>query len=175
VLCDVSNPLLGPRGAAAVFGEQKGAAAADLPLLDANLARFARMLGGDPDLPGAGAAGGTSFGLVAWGAELRSGAEELTARTGVDAMIAAADVVITGEGRFDSQSAAGKIPHHINTVASALGVPCSLVAGLIDAPTLQFAAAVSLSDLAGGPDAAHADAARWLERAGAHLAARYPG
>src|ERR1019366_2944024 len=134
VLCDVSNPLLGLRGAAAVFGEQKGAAAADLPVMDANLARFARVLGGDPDLPGAGAAGGTSFGLVAWGGELRYGAEELTARTGVDAMIAAADVVITGEGRFDAQSAAGKVPHHIATLAAEPGTVRFLVAGLIEAP-----------------------------------------
>jgi len=172
VLCDVSNPLLGPDGAAAVFGPQKGATPADIPVMDANLARFARLLGGDPDFPGAGAAGGTSFGLLAWGAELRAGAEEIAARSGLDAAIATADLVITGEGRFDSQSAAGKIPHHIAVLASTFGIPCSIIAGLIEAPTTQFRSAASLTDLAGDSATARANAPYWLERAGADLATR---
>ncbi|MCW2752309.1 MAG: glycerate kinase [Aeromicrobium sp.] len=173
VLCDVSNPLLGPTGAAAVFGPQKGAMPADIPTMDANLARLARVLGRDPQQPGAGAAGGTSFGLVAWGAELRSGAEEIAARSGLDAAIAAADLVITGEGRFDSQSASGKIPHHIATLAADVGVASSLIAGLIEAPTDQFSDAVSLSDLAGSGATARAGAEHWLEVAGATLAGRF--
>jgi glycerate 2-kinase len=173
VLCDVSNPLLGPYGAAAIFGPQKGATPADIPGMDANLARFADILGSDPDLPGAGAAGGTSFGLVAWGAELRSGAEEIAARSGLDATIAAADLVITGEGRFDSQSASGKIPHHIATLAAELGVASALVAGLIEAPTSQFSDAVSLTDLAGSSATARSAAEHWLEKAGAALAERF--
>jgi glycerate 2-kinase len=173
VLCDVSNPLLGPSGAAAVFGPQKGATSADIPTMDANLARLASVLGRDPALPGAGAAGGTSFGLVAWGAELRSGAEEIAARSGLDAAIAGADLVITGEGRFDSQSASGKIPHHIATLATELGTARALVAGLIEAPTDQFTDAVSLTDLAGSAATARADAERWLEIAGATLAERF--
>jgi glycerate kinase len=173
VLCDVSNPLLGPDGAAVVFGPQKGANAIDIAVMDANLARFARILGSDPGLPGAGAAGGTSFGLVAWGAELRSGAEEIAARSGLDAAIASADLVITGEGRFDSQSASGKIPHHITELAADLGVACSLVAGLIEAPTDQFTDAVSLTDLAGDSATARADPLHWLERAGVELVARF--
>jgi glycerate 2-kinase len=173
VLCDVSNPLLGPDGAAAVFGPQKGAAPAEIPVMDANLARLARVLGSDPALPGAGAAGGTSFGLVAWGAELRSGAEEIAARSGLDAAIATADLVITGEGRFDSQSASGKIPHHIATLAAELGVTSALVAGLIEAPTDQFVDAVSLTDLAGNGATARSYAEHWLELAGATLAERF--
>jgi glycerate 2-kinase len=172
VLCDVSNPLLGPDGAAAVFGPQKGATSADIPELDANLARLATVLGSDPSLPGAGAAGGTSFGLVAWGAELRSGAEEIAARSGLDAAIASAALVITGEGRFDSQSASGKIPHHIATRARELGIPVAIVAGLIEASTAGFADAMSLTELADGSAAAQANAAHWLEVAGAALAAR---
>ena len=175
VLCDVSNPLLGPNGAAAVFGPQKGAKPADIPVMDENLARFARLLGSDPDQTGAGAAGGTSFGLVAWGAELRSGAEEIAARSGLDAVIGTADLVITGEGRFDSQSASGKIPHHIATVADELGVASALVAGLIEAPTDQFSDAVSLTDLAGSGATARADAEHWLEVAGSALAVRFGG
>jgi glycerate kinase len=173
VLCDVSNPLLGPDGAAAVFGPQKGAAPADIPAMNANLARLARVLGSDPALPGAGAAGGTSLGLVAWGAELRSGAEEVAARSGLDAAITDADLVITGEGRFDSQSASGKIPHHIATLAAELGVASALVAGLIDAPTDRFSDVVSLTDLAGSGATARADAEHWLELAGAALATHF--
>jgi glycerate 2-kinase len=173
VLCDVINPLLGPNGAATVFGPQKGAAPADIPVMDANLARFAGLLGSDPELPGTGAAGGTAYGLVAWGAELRSGAEAVAARSGLDGAIATADLVITGEGRFDSQSASGKIPHHIATLAAELGVPRSLVAGLIEAPTDQFTDAVSLSELARSSATARSDAAHWLEVAGATLAARF--
>ena len=172
VLCDVRNPLLGPDGAAAVFGPQKGARPADIPVLDANLARLAAVLGGDPTFAGAGAAGGTAYGLVAWGAELRSGAEEIAERSGFDAAIRSADLVITGEGRFDSQSASGKIPHHISTLANALGIDVALVAGLIEAPTLQFSDAVSLTELAGSSSAAVADTEHWLEAAGARLADR---
>ena len=173
VLCDVRNPLLGPDGAAAVFGPQKGATVSDIPVLDANLAHFAGVLGGNHEYPGAGAAGGTSFGLVAWGAELRSGAEEVSERSGLDAAIAGADLVITGEGRFDSQSASGKVPHHIATLAEKLGVARALVAGHIEAPTGQFTDAVSLTELAGDSSTARAAAAHWLERAGAELAARW--
>ena len=172
VLCDVVNPLLGPDGAAAVFGPQKGAMPADIPVLDANLAHFAAVISGDPMFPGAGAAGGTAFGMLAWGAELRSGAEEIAARSGLDAAIRSADLVITGEGRFDSQSASGKIPHHIASLANDLGIDVALVAGLIEVPTTQFSGSVSLTELAGGPSAALADAERWLEVAGAELARR---
>jgi glycerate kinase len=173
VLCDVRNPLLGPYGASAVFGPQKGAADTDLPLMDANLAHFAGVLGGNPEFPGAGAAGGTSFGLVAWGAELRSGAEEIATRSGLDAAMATADLVITGEGRFDSQSAQGKIPHHVATRAQELEVPVAIVAGLIEATTGDFADSASLTDLAGGSAEALENAEHWLEAAGAALATRF--
>jgi glycerate kinase len=173
VLCDVTNPLLGPSGAAAVFGPQKGATIADIPALEAGLAHFATVLGGDPDFPGAGAAGGTSFGLVAWGAELRSGAAEIAVRTRLAAAVSSAHLVITGEGRFDHQSAGGKIPHYVAEFAAGAGVDAALIAGVIDAPTGQFAHALSLVELAGTPELARADAAHWLERAGADLATRF--
>jgi glycerate 2-kinase len=173
VLCDVRNPLLGPDGAAAVFGPQKGALPADIPVLDAGLAHFAAVIGGDPMFPGAGAAGGSAFGLLVWGAELRSGAEEIAQRSDLDAAIRSADLVITGEGRFDSQSASGKIPHHIASLANELGIDVALVAGLIQAPTTQFADAVSLTELAGSSVAALSAAEHWLEEAGARLAAHF--
>jgi glycerate kinase len=175
VLSDVTNPLLGARGAAAVFGPQKGATADDVAELDAGLSRLATLdafAGTDPETPGAGAAGGTGFGLLAWGAALVPGSAAVAQLVGLDAAVAAASVVVTGEGSYDGQSAAGKVPAHVGAVAAAAGVPVALVAGRItaDADVSGFAATASLTDLAGSGDAAMADPARWLEAAGAHLA-----
>ena len=91
---------------------------------------------------------------------------------GLDAAVAAASVVVTGEGSYDGQSAAVKVPAHVAAVASAVGAPVALVAGRIaaDADVSGFAATASLTDLAGSGEAAMADAAHWLERAGAALA-----
>src|SRR5262249_26537748 len=99
-LTDVTAPLLGPRGAAPVFGPQKGAGAAQIARLEAGLARLGGLLGGDPAAPGAGAAGGTGYGLAAaWGAVLAPGAAELSRLAGLDRALAEADLGITGEGR----------------------------------------------------------------------------
>jgi glycerate 2-kinase len=173
VLSDVTNPLLGPTGAAAVFGPQKGATGDQLGQLDANLAQFARVLGGDPDAPGAGAAGGVGFGLTRWGATLVAGSAAVGAALGIPDAIASADLVITGEGRFDDQSAAGKVPSYLSSIAAAAPTPIALVAGLIEAPTDDFTAAVSLTELAGSSDRARTDALRWLTEAGALLARRW--
>ncbi|MFE5409042.1 glycerate kinase [Microbacterium sp. NPDC056569] len=172
VLSDVTNPLLGPRGAAAVFGPQKGALPDDIAVLDAGLARLAGLVDADPDAPGAGAAGGTGFGLLAWGAQLVPGSAAVAELVGLDAAVAAASVVVTGEGSYDGQSAAGKVPAHVGAVAGASGVPVALVAGRIaaDADTSGFAATASLTELAGSGQAAMAETARWLEEAGARLA-----
>ena len=170
VLCDVQAPLLGPNGAAAVFAPQKGAAPGDLPLLEANLAHFASIIGGDPELPGSGAAGGTAFGLVAWGAQLTSGAAEVAVVGGFEQALGSADLVVTGEGRFDAQSAAGKIPHYVAETAARAGVPSALVAGVIEASTAQFVSARSLVELAGDPESALGVPIRWLEAAGVALA-----
>ncbi len=185
VLTDVTNPLLGPTGAAAVFGPQKGLDAAGVAAADAGLARLAALVGPRVDAgaaadaggaaattAGAGAAGGTGFGLVIWGARLVPGAPEVAELIGLGAAIAAADLVITGEGAFDGQSAAGKVPSFVASLAADAGVPVALVAGRIaaDADTSAFAASVSLTDLAGSPEASLADPARWLRAAGAALA-----
>jgi glycerate kinase len=177
VLTDVDNPLLGERGAAAVFGPQKGAASdAATRALDANLAAFAAAV---PDgavlagTPGAGAAGGSAFGLLAWGATLSPGAPAVASAIGLDRAIAGADLVITGEGRFDGQSEAGKAPTHVAELAAAAGVPVALAAGAIQASTARFAAAASLSELAGSTEAALAEPARWAHAAGAALAQRF--
>ncbi|MGH3706255.1 MAG: glycerate kinase, partial [Agromyces sp.] len=172
ILGDVTNPLLGERGAAAVFGPQKGADAATVAVLDANLARLARLL---PDVasdtPGAGAAGGTGFALLAWGAAMGGGAELVADALGLERDIARADLVITGEGRFDGQSEAGKAPSEVARLAASCGAPVALVAGAITAEPRGFAASVDLTVLAGGSEPAMADPLRWLEAAGAQLAA----
>jgi len=172
VLTDVTNPLLGERGAAAVFGPQKGLSGADIALADAALARWARLLPADPDAAGAGAAGGTGFALAAWGAELRRGADDVARLIGLDAALASATLVVTGEGSFDVQSASGKVPSLVAARAAAARVPVALVAGTIaaDADTSAFVRTVSLATLAGDPAASMADPSRWLRAAGAALA-----
>ncbi|GAA4166768.1 glycerate kinase [Gryllotalpicola daejeonensis] len=176
VLTDVDNPLLGPRGAAAVFGPQKGASSdAAVRALEANLAHFASVV---PDgrrlaeTPGAGAAGGVAFGLLAWGAIISPGAPAVASALGLADTIAGADLVITGEGRFDGQSEAGKAPTHVAGLARTAGVPTALVAGAVEASVAQFSAAASLTELAGSTAAALAEPARWAFEAGAALARR---
>ena len=174
VLTDVTNPLRGERGAAAVFGPQKGAAPDEIALLDSGLGRLAALVGVDAATPGAGAAGGTGFGLLAWGAELIPGAAAVAQLIGLPEAVAEASVVVTGEGSFDGQSAAGKAPDLVRSLARAAGVPVALVAGRIaaDADVSGFAHTVSLTRLAGSGRAALADPARWLFAAGAELAFR---
>jgi glycerate kinase len=173
VLTDVVNPLLGPGGAAAVYGPQKGASPADVAALEAGLLRLAGLLPADPAVPGAGAAGGTGFGLLAWGASLVPGASAVAAAAGLSAVVASADLVVTGEGRFDGQSAQGKVPEAVRALAAASGVPALLVAGAVDADPIGYIAAVSLTELV-GRTASFADPAGSLRLAGADLAARIP-
>ena len=137
IACDVTNPLTGPRGAAATYGPQKGLHAADLARLDAESARLARLLCahcGQPEslmaTPGAGAAGGISFGLMtAAGAQLLPGFDLVSAWLDLEARLAAADLVITGEGRFDDSSLQGKGPGAVATRALALGKKVHVFAG----------------------------------------------
>jgi glycerate 2-kinase len=137
IACDVSNPLLGPRGAAATYGPQKGLHAPDLPRLDHESARIAMMLCQHCKKPeslmeaaGAGAAGGISFGLMtAAGAELVPGFELVSAWLDLETRLAAADLVITGEGRFDDSSLNGKGPGAVAARALALGKPVHVFAG----------------------------------------------
>jgi glycerate kinase len=169
--CDVDAPLTGPRGAASVFGPQKGATPDDVRTLDAALVRLASVLGGVPDTPGSGAAGGTAYGLrTAWGATLASGSEAIAQLTALDAAVATADLVITGEGRIDASSASGKVVSAVLRRADTAGVPVALVAGEVDSSFAGALPTISLVDLAGSSDAARADAATWLAGAGTALA-----
>ncbi len=172
VLSDVRNPLLGDDGAAAVFGPQKGLRSDEVPRADAGLAHLASLLPADPATPGAGAAGGTGFALVAWGARLVPGSAEVAHLVGLADAVRTASVVVTGEGSFDAQSAAGKVPSHVAGLTSACAASAALVAGRIapDADTSGFATHVSLTDLAGSAASALAEPGRWLREAGAALA-----
>ena len=135
VACDVTNPLTGSRGASAVYGPQKGADKAAVRELDAALARLAEVIERDlgkrvADVPGAGAAGGTGAGLMAFlDASLVPGAPLVVEAAGLDAKLAEADLVITGEGRVDEQTAYGKAPGEVAKRAQAAGVPVILLAG----------------------------------------------
>ncbi|MFK4808548.1 glycerate kinase, partial [Microbacterium sp. ZW CA_36] len=154
----------------------KGADPDDVLALDAGLARLAALVDADPDAAGAGAAGGTGFGLLAWGARLVPGSAAVADLVGLADAVAQASFVVTGEGSYDGQSAAGKVPAHVAAIATSAGVPVGLVAGRItaDADVSDFAATASLTELAGSGAAAMADAGRWLEQAGAQLARRSP-
>jgi glycerate kinase len=131
---DVTNPLLGSQGAAHVFSPQKGAAPEQVEILEESLSHFASLVGGQfATAPGAGAAGG--FGFMAYAflnAEARSGIDLILDLVEFDSKIAGADAIITGEGRFDSQSVQGKAPWGILQRAAKLSIPTYLVCGDAD-------------------------------------------
>lgn len=136
VACDVDNPLCGENGAAAVFAPQKGASAEDVVLLDSNLRHFAqtvkRFVGVDLlEIKGGGAAGGLGAGLKAFcGAELTSGTELLLDTVEFEKETADADLIVTGEGSFDSQSLGGKLPLGISRRSG--GTPVAIIAGRVE-------------------------------------------
>lgn len=135
VACDVDNPLTGPRGASAVYGPQKGATPEMVRELDAALARYAEVAqeatGRDvAALPGAGAAGGLGAGLLFFTpARLRPGVEIVLETAKFDAQVRDADLVITGEGRTDFQTAMGKAPVGVAAAAKRHGVPVICLSG----------------------------------------------
>lgn len=176
LLADVTVPLLGPAGAAAVFGPQKGASAGDVHALEAGLERFSSLLGGRPDEPGSGAAGGTAYGLAAaWNARIESGARWVQRMTGLAEAIEASDVMLTGEGRFDATSLTGKVVGEI-LVTAGKRVPVGVIAGQVADTTTAWTC--SLSELAGSVESALADPVLYLEEAGRaaarHFAATVP-
>jgi len=133
IASDVDNPLTGPRGAAFVFGPQKGATPSDSAVLDAALARFADVLGLLPDLPGMGAAGGTAYGL-SWlfpQAVLRPGIDMVLDAVRFDDHVRGAHLVVTGEGCLDAQTLGGKAVMGVARRARARGVPCIALVGAI--------------------------------------------
>lgn len=131
-LVDVANPLLGPDGAAAVYGPQKGAGPGDLVRLEAGLERLARLADRKALLSGragAGAGGGLGFGVLLLGGQLRSGAEVLLEAQGIPALLPAVDLVVTAEGAWDGTSLQGKGPGALVSLAQGHGVTAGVVAG----------------------------------------------
>ncbi len=135
--CDVNNPLTGPKGASAVFGPQKGATREMVTELDANLIRYAGIINRDmgkqvDQVAGAGAAGGMGAALlVFFGANLKPGIEIVMEAVGLEAVIMNADLVITGEGRIDSQTINGKTPIGVARMAKRFGKPVIGIAGCL--------------------------------------------
>ena len=194
VACDVDNPLLGPHGAAAVYGPQKGAGPDDVAALEAGLRRWDELVsaatgrGGRVDgtdggavalTPGAGAAGGVAYGAMALlGAHLRPGIDLVLDLVGFTDALVGADLVVTGEGRLDAQTLSGKAPAGVAAAARAAGVPVVVVSGSCELDAAQvrragFAGAWSLVGLAGSPEQAMSDPGPLLERAGALVAAEH--
>jgi glycerate kinase len=185
VACDVSNPLLGPSGAAAIYGPQKGAGPADIAELDRRLAAFADALeaaGGTRvrDVPGAGAAGGVGFALLAIGGRfasfgLRPGVDLVMEATDFAARLSTSDLVVTGEGRIDAQTAFGKTALGVARRAAAAGVPCIAVGGGVEPEGIEAlarigAVAVPVVERPQSVEAAIAGGAAPLERCGERIA-----
>jgi glycerate kinase len=173
IACDVSNPLTGPQGASAIFGPQKGATANQVEVLDRALVHLAAMINSpDSDQPGIGAAGGMALGLVTLlSAKLTPGIELVLDACGFDEQVAGSDLVLTGEGSIDSQTAAGKTPLGVARAAARHGVGTIVFAGKVNCPLISpFQAMVAISDhetslrtaLANGPANLRAAVARTL-------------
>jgi glycerate kinase len=185
VASDVDNPLLGPNGAAAIYGPQKGATAEDVALLDAALGNWSRVvqdavrlsaLGSDfAQLPGAGAAGGIGFAALALlGARLEPGIDIVLELADFAAKAVGARLVITGEGSLDSQSLRGKAPAGVARAAARIGVPVVAVAGVctLSPAELEAAgirAAYTLSAIEPDLDRCILDAGPLLERLAADV------
>jgi glycerate kinase len=185
IACDVTNPLLGPDGAAAVYGPQKGATPELVATLDARLAGFADALEAatgrrERGTPGAGAAGGLGFGLLCLAGSFASlrlepGIDLVMAEAGFDRALAAADLVITGEGRIDQQTAFGKTAMGVARRAQAAGVACVALGGGvtpdgIEALAAVGAVAVPVSEGPGSVEAAMDAGAGPIERCGERVA-----
>ena len=185
VACDVSNPLSGPTGAAAVYGPQKGATRDDVQDLDRRLDRFADTMdveAGRPEraTPGAGAAGGVGYALLSIQDRFRSfglrpGVDLVMDATDFDARLARADLVITGEGRIDAQTAFGKTALGVARRAGAAGVPCIAVGGGVEPDGIAAlaevgAVAVPVTELPQSVEEAMAAGTAPLERCGERIA-----
>jgi glycerate 2-kinase len=153
VLSDVTNPLCGERGAARVFGPQKGASPDQVEFLENGLRHLARIwkrdLGKDvAEVPGAGAAGGVGAGAIVYlNAELVSGADKMLEITNLSSKIASCQLAITGEGRLDLSTLEGKLPGKVAEMAKEAGVPCIGLYGLLDPEAEEALRAAGFTDL----------------------------
>jgi glycerate kinase len=182
IATDVDNPLLGPQGAAAIFGPQKGATSDDVALLEAGLRRWADLvadaIGADySGEPGAGAAGGVGFAaMTGLGARANPGIDLLLGMIGFADLLAGARLVVTGEGSLDEQSLRGKAPVGVARAAAARGVPTVAVAGVTSLSPAAlhaagFSATYTLQQLEPDVQRCMAEPGRLLERIGERIAA----
>jgi len=170
LLVDVQSQLLGKNGAASVYAPQKGATKVQVAELENALRHFATLTEQE-ESPGSGAAGGSAFGLCAlWGATIDSGSEKIAELCGIEGALIDTDLVITGEGRLDSQSFQGKVVGHISQRASAAHVPIAYCVGSVegDFPS-QSIGGVSLSEIAGSSTLAMRNPEKYLIEAGVQL------
>lgn len=159
VACDVQNPLCGPEGASAVYGPQKGANSEDVRVMDAALKNFGALLSGVAgtnllELVGGGAAGGVGAGVVGFlGAKLRPGSQMVLDVAKAEQKIMHADLVITGEGRTDFQTAYGKVPVGVSALAQKYSVPVLVISGSVEGSPdfLVDAGVASCFSVAEGP------------------------
>ena len=183
VACDVDNPLLGPLGAARVYGPQKGATPEEVETLEAGLARLVEVLRAqgldvDPDAPGSGAAGGVGFAArELLGASLDPGFEVLGTLTGLEDVVSAADLVVTGEGRLDDQTMHGKTPLGVAALCRSHAVPVVAVCGRLDLEADRvadagFAAAAALTEVEPDIERSMANAGPLLEGVAAEVISR---
>ena len=132
--CDVTNPLCGPAGAARVFGPQKGASPTAVDWLDDQLRRLSQFHPDAADLPGAGAAGGLGFAVVAYfGGTLRGGFDLIAETVGLADRLRSADLCLTGEGRLDATTVGGKAVAGVGRLCAEAGVPCVAIVGSVEA------------------------------------------
>jgi glycerate 2-kinase len=152
VASDVDSPLLGPQGAAAVFGPQKGASPEDVRILEEALGHYAAMLHRDLGLdlrrePGAGAAGGLGAGLIAFlGARMRPGFDVVAEAVGLAGRLERADAAVTGEGKYDRQTERGKAPAGVLRLARQAGCRAVLICGQIEGAAPDADRVYDLSD-----------------------------
>jgi len=182
VACDVTNPLCGPRGAAHVFGAQKFSgrpAPGQLEEFDQWLRQYAARCGklDIAELPGAGAAGGLGFALMAFfGASMQPGAELVIEATGLRQRLRGADLCITGEGRFDRSSLDGKAPVRVAELCRMVGVPCHAVVGTADpADGGPFDSIGVILDRAGSFEQSQARAAEFGAQLAAEILSKHLG
>lgn len=185
VLSDVTNPLLGEKGAARVFAPQKGATPEMVEELERNLTRLAEVIKSDlgidvSQIPGTGAAGGLGAGIVAFlNGKIVPGIDAIIDLVGLRDKVRGADLMITGEGSFDSQTAGGKAPLGVARTARELAIPSVLICGRLgeesrETAKCQFLAVLSLAELAGSQGEAVLNPKRYLKSAVARFLADNP-
>jgi glycerate kinase len=179
ILTDVTNPLIGDNGAAAIYGSQKGLSLSDVPIVDSALTYWASILlpknfNSLMSEPGLGSAGGVALPLYArYSIPIISGSDYFFEQFKIDSLIAESDLVITGEGSLDNQSFMGKIVGKVLACASSQGKPSYAIAGIVSEIDDNSISTISLSELAGSRDNSMRDPERYLREAAVKILANY--